>query len=225
MNQAEAVCKCRWPDFWKRITCGVCGKPNPLLHAEPSEAAPETQQAAMTTHAELPLVIPDDLKDDYDKAESGEWYVQQYDDGVYWESYTCLVDLIERIGRLEQQLANARNDALEGTAMNGAELIAVERQRQIEQEGWTPEHDDCHRNAEMADAATAYIEESALITTHGAGLTGLPNDWPDDWDGKWWKPSPDPIRNLVKAGALVAAEIDRIQRRSLIDTPTARETK
>jgi hypothetical protein len=34
--------------------------------------------------------------------------------------------------------------------------------------------------------------------------------WP--WDQDWWKPSPDPIRNLVKAGALIAAEIDRLQR-------------
>lgn len=34
--------------------------------------------------------------------------------------------------------------------------------------------------------------------------------WP--WDENWWKPSLDPIRNLVKAGALLAAEIDRLQR-------------
>jgi hypothetical protein len=34
--------------------------------------------------------------------------------------------------------------------------------------------------------------------------------WP--WDEKWWKPSTNPIRNLVKAGALIAAEIDRLQR-------------
>jgi hypothetical protein len=42
--------------------------------------------------------------------------------------------------------------------------------------------------------------------TAGAGRL-----WP--WDPSWWKPSPDPIRNLVKAGALIAAEIDRLQRR------------
>jgi len=34
--------------------------------------------------------------------------------------------------------------------------------------------------------------------------------WP--WGSEWWKPSKDPIRDLVKAGALIAAEIDRLQK-------------
>ena len=33
------------------------------------------------------------------------------------------------------------------------------------------------------------------------------SDWP--WPPEFWKPSDDPVRNLVKAGALIAAEIDR----------------
>ena len=45
------------------------------------------------------------------------------------------------------------------------------------------------------------------------GFAPLIEYWP--WDMKWWKPSDeDPIRNLVKAGALIAAEIDRLQRRT-----------
>jgi hypothetical protein len=32
--------------------------------------------------------------------------------------------------------------------------------------------------------------------------------WP--WSFEWWKPK-DRIRNLVRAGALIAAEIDRLQ--------------
>lgn len=89
----------------------------------------------------------------------------------------------------------------------GAELIASERQRQVEQEGWTPEHDDQHNNGVLADAAACYA------LRHG---TGLPADqwstlWP--WDSKWWKPK-DAIRDLVRAGAMIAAEIDRRQRLS-----------
>lgn len=42
-------------------------------------------------------------------------------------------------------------------AVNGSELIATERQRQIEAEGWTPEHDDEHINGELADAAAIYV--------------------------------------------------------------------
>lgn len=87
---------------------------------------------------------------------------------------------------------------------DGAELIAAERVRQITEEGWTPEHDDEHTESELGIAASGYLY---------AGLTGnksRPIGWP--WHPSWWKPSDDPVRNLVKAGALIAAEIDRHQR-------------
>ena len=91
----------------------------------------------------------------------------------------------------------------EGNEMTGAEQIAAERQRQIEQEGWTPEHDDEHGFGELLAAARNYM--SAVAADQAPGM-----DWP--WHGSWWKPSDDPVRNLVKAGALIAAEIDRQQR-------------
>jgi len=81
--------------------------------------------------------------------------------------------------------------------------VLAERQRQIEAEGWTPEHDDQHREGEMAEAAAAYASESAA--PHG----GLPMCWP--WAKEWWKPA-YPRRNLVKAGALILAEIERLDR-------------
>lgn len=86
--------------------------------------------------------------------------------------------------------------------MNGAELIAAERQRQIEGEGWTAEHDDKHDNGELARAAVCYAEG-------GTGV-GLHEIWP--WFQEEWKPSGDRVRDLTKAGALIAAEIDRLQR-------------
>lgn len=92
----------------------------------------------------------------------------------------------------------------------GVVAIAAERRRQIEVEGWTPEHDDTHRDGEMAVAGACY----ALNTMNdcdgpqtrfvGAEL------WP--WLDDWWKPSGDRIRDLEKAGALIAAEIDRLTR-------------
>lgn len=90
--------------------------------------------------------------------------------------------------------------------MNGADMIALERQRQISVEGWTPGHDAEHRTHELTDAARSYI--SAAVSP-GLATLGPPMYWP--WDRSWWKPSDDPIRNLVKAGALIAAEIDRLQ--------------
>lgn len=81
------------------------------------------------------------------------------------------------------------------TPMPGVLAIADERRRQVEIEGWTPAHDDSYTDDELARAAACY----AL----GRCPRGV---WP--WDEKWWKPC-GPIRNLEKAGALIAAEIDR----------------
>jgi hypothetical protein len=96
--------------------------------------------------------------------------------------------------------------------MTGIELIAEERQRQIEIEGWTAEHDAEHFMGEMIGAAITYAGH-ALEVVSCDEIEGSDSVewWPESWDKKWWKPSPDPIRNLVKAAALIAAEIDRIQ--------------
>jgi hypothetical protein len=96
---------------------------------------------------------------------------------------------------------------------SGIDLIHAERLRQISVEGWTPEHDDGHSRGEMMSAAVDYVAECKRILRDHEPLVderGLPFGWP--WQKLWWKPSPDPIRNLVKAGALIAAEIDRLQR-------------
>ena len=87
----------------------------------------------------------------------------------------------------------------------GIELIADERQRQITAEGWTPEHDDQHTESELLQAAICYAENGSNLEL---GACDVP--WP--WGENDWKPSQDNIRNLVKAGALIAAEIDRLQR-------------
>lgn len=88
----------------------------------------------------------------------------------------------------------------------GSELIANERARQVAREGWTFDHDDRHSSGELATAAIAYL------LTDRDPLFKRERFWP--WpDG--WKPSPeDRIRELTKAGALIAAEIDRLQRRA-----------
>lgn len=95
--------------------------------------------------------------------------------------------------------------------MTGIERIAVERRRQIEVEGWTPEHDEQHERGELAMAAAYYV----LLDTKAiedAPRAAIPSwIWPKEWSLAWRKPSTR-IRNLEKAGALIAAEIDRILR-------------
>lgn len=94
----------------------------------------------------------------------------------------------------------------------GIEMIAAERERQIAQERWTPEHDDKHVLGEMATAAACYAEPMRTRPCAFHSRAGwMPLRWP--WSFSWWKPTPnDRMRELVKAGALIAAEIDRIQR-------------
>lgn len=89
--------------------------------------------------------------------------------------------------------------------------VIAERQRQIEAEGWTPEHDDEHSRGELAQAAACYAMASSKLIRNEPGSSdySTPNEWP--WHPNWWKPS-SPRRNLVKAGALILAEIERIDR-------------
>lgn len=80
---------------------------------------------------------------------------------------------------------------------SGCDLIATERRRQIEVEGYTAENDDRYHlhMAAAAYASQAYNRKAAQ-----------PIDWP--FSPRSWKPS-TPLRNLVKAGALIAAAIDK----------------
>jgi hypothetical protein len=91
----------------------------------------------------------------------------------------------------------------EGEHMSVIDEIAAERQRQVESEGWTPEHDDQWSDGELARAAGCYAV---------AGRSTIPvPTWP--WSIKWFKPT-SYRRNLIKAAALIVAEIERLDRRA-----------
>lgn len=99
-------------------------------------------------------------------------------------------------------------------------LIAEERMRQLEDEDWTPDHDDCHTRGQLALAASCYANPNELTeidlypfnnSIHTKLKIGRNLNWP--WNKVWWKPSPNNrIRELVKAGALIVAEIERLKR-------------
>lgn len=100
--------------------------------------------------------------------------------------------------------------------------IAAERERQVRVEGWTQEHDDQHVGGEMAKAASCYALCAGVGVASGIGVedhysfredyasAGCPSPpWP--WSREWWKPK-DPRRDLVRAAALIVAEIERLDR-------------
>lgn len=100
---------------------------------------------------------------------------------------------------------------------NAVVSVLAERERQQAEEGWTPEHDDEHCNGELAMAAVCYINETGTVNRNG----GKPWGWP--WDASWWKPNAR-RRNLVKAGALILAEIERLDRSEGLPVPAPGET-
>ena len=96
--------------------------------------------------------------------------------------------------------------ALDATAFSQAAIdLHAERQRQQSAEGWTTEHDDDHSCGEMALAASSYAQYAHRKPIAPA----IPFNWP--WEPEWFKQQ-GPRRDLVKAGALILAEIERIDR-------------
>jgi hypothetical protein len=98
----------------------------------------------------------------------------------------------------------------------GVQLIEEERARQVNEEGYTPSDDDRWFNGELANAASCYAETPGTklisINKHWDIYYRRMHRWP--FDDKMWKPTPkDRIRELIKAGALIAAEIDRLKRK------------
>ncbi len=115
--------------------------------------------------------------------------------------------------------------------------IASERRRQIEKEGWAPEHDDGHRKGELALAAALYATPIPLFAVQvqkpplsAAGHEGAVS-WMDPWPFKRWRhvrhdldvqvkdgdkrATTEPRRALIKAAALIVAEIERLDRAAL----------
>lgn len=130
--------------------------------------------------------------------------IQQHD-GHYWPTGTNLLHAGQAQEMIEHMLAGAMNSA--------ASDVLAERHRQIEAEGWTPEHDDAHKNGSLSRAGGFYALNAGAAMWYGTTDTTIcdaaPDGWP--WAPEWWKPS-EARRDLVKAAALILAEIERLDR-------------
>lgn len=156
------------------------------------------------------------------KAQEPVGYEYLAPDGTWWKLEECHLKEATRIGRTIRQLyaAPVAQDKAEpdsllvpksvlGSFMSQATVdVIAERRRQISAEGWTPEHDDAHRTGQIACAGGLYAQH-AFAPLELMKLVPPPLEWP--WHPSWWKPT-EPRRMLVKAGALILAEIERLDR-------------
>lgn len=127
--------------------------------------------------------------------------------------------LLDMLGAIDHQGAAGRIGELVGLELllntggagRGVTAIAQERRGQIEREGYAPSEDDAYTAGELAQAACAYItwewSEAHDRDRH------LALHWPMGWGLAAFKPK-DRRSDLVRAGALLAAEIDRLDRKA-----------
>lgn len=87
--------------------------------------------------------------------------------------------------------------------VTGAALISAERARQHTEEGYDDKHDAEHA-VELSWGAWSLLDH---VASGGLPDAPPPKMWP--WQAVDWKPEATAVRMLVKAGALIAAEIDR----------------
>lgn len=127
-----------------------------------------------------------------------------YDSVVNNHSSTSLITNADILALIQDWRAMRKYIAeLQAQSVNKAvNDVLAERQRQIDVKGWTPEHDDTYVRGELAAAAICYIEPSEADIY-----------WPADWHDGSFRPSNE-HRNLVKATALLLAELERLDRLS-----------
>lgn len=135
----------------------------------------------------------------YIKSEPNLWAVGFYDPNGAWHidsRHTSAVSAITKTAFLNGANFSSNHSV-------AVQDVLAERRRQIEVEGRTPETDDRYCAADLALAGACYALSA------GGKDAAAESFWP--WSDRWWRPT-NPRRDLVKAGALILAEIERLDR-------------
>lgn len=148
---------------------------------------------------------------------AGDFESGGVDIGRHWLDLLTQLGLLNRVQRSPAlwEISQQGDDLLEGQAAQAGQMpqawldVQAERKRQVEVEGWTPEHDDAHSHGQMARAAACYALAGSSAPNDGTAALLVSLAWP--WDEQWWKPS-TARRDMVKACALGLAEIERLDR-------------
>ena len=147
--------------------------------------------------------------------ENGYFYEGKHDKSAYfafeaWKK--CAESKQAEIDSLKAQLAKIESS-------KAAFDVLGERNRQIEQEHYSIKHDDSYQMNELSRAAASYVNNvvsrgwvfNSVYGPEAYQSEEVPDLWP--WSDEHWKPK-NPRRDLVKAAALIIAEIDRMDRSS-----------
>lgn len=187
---------------------------NLLLHCKALEKK-LAERPAMKAEVVMPNRLDDKYKEYFEDVEGDSFNYALYLRDVEAAIEAAGMQVVQPASAVvNQQLTTAASDVL------------AERQRQITAEGWTPDHDAEHDGGELAAAGAAYALHAADHLhpySQGDGGDEAPGCWP--WHNEvagrgegpvrtepaWWKPGA-PRRNLIKAGALILAEIERLDR-------------
>ena len=188
INSVKTTCPCGDNDGnW----CSLENCPWPHDVADAAAARPEVASDPLDRierRAKIDLMNARALKLNVDAA------IAAYDNGI---------DLVGAPSALDAELAASGIQMAGGSILRPSIAdVAAERRRQIEDEGFTAEDDARWPNGDLARAGACYALNAFGESTEGRIL------WP--FVASWWKPSDDHRRNLVKAAALILAEIDRM---------------
>ena len=161
----------------------------PVAPAHPAEGVPAPMERSKARIAELESVLAH-VQEEFKK------FGDSFPDGFDWRLFRFVDDTIAATHPTQQGL-DAQTQA--------ARSVLAERARQIAAEGYTPEQDDGYNPGVLALHGGLY----ACHAYDNLTKKRAPEGW--QWDAKWWK-SKDPRSNLVKAGALILAEIEPLDR-------------
>ncbi|EJA8582556.1 hypothetical protein MU232_002152 [Salmonella enterica] len=142
-----------------------------------------------------------------------------HENGLYFHDRDGLANALNNVPAyydlsaelIADEIFNNKENTLQVSATL-ADIIA-ERQRQITDEGFTPEQDDKYDREELVSAAISYIRLATIWKDKDPDCyrkSSAPMSWP--WSPEWWKPT-NPRRDMIKGIALLIAALERRDRR------------
>lgn len=167
----------------------------------PQECAPYTHWMPLPAAPASPVSTVEDAVDEQTAFE--RWYDRTCPSGD--------VEAVQRQWEASSDYADFHAPAAGDALTDAARDVLAERQRQQEKEGFNDENDDNYCG-DLAAAGAAYAlnaAENISAFRESNENDASPECWP--WPNRWWKPTM-PRRDLVKACALILAEIERLDR-------------